>query len=301
MTEGSAQLTQTQMLDKINSLEKLVKDTEKPVIYARERKLTQFDPKSDVTDWVETAKICISARFKDDKDKSAFLLEHLDSKIRTEVKFSCGFLPPPGEILDYLISSFGIKDTSNELQKQFYVRNQHSAESLEDYMQALMEILNQIVEKTKSIGNKEELLKFKFADGVADTALRRELKRLNEERPTLTVFELRHHAKTFMSSPTSSHGPAAAAASVSEQEASVFSESISGDSVHTKLHKQQKQLDELTELLRSLATDKKTQPTTDTPSLFCNYCKKSGHDKSKCFKLQRKQQREDKSGKSSKN
>lgn len=269
---------------KIEELQKQLSEKSTAVVYSRDRKLPTLSRSSNVREWVDSAKIIISTRFKSRDEQNAFIFEHLEPEIRTEVRFHYGMHTPSLEILDFLVKSFGTLDSVDELQCTFYARNQQEKESLEDYMLALMRILNQVVDKSPTFaGNKVELLKFKFADGVRDIALRRELKRLNDERPTLTSSELRHHATTFLGASSSTSNDTSATST----DAAVHS--VSGQSMFVKLDEQQKQIEKLTKMVESLTTaDTQAKPanrSSGRPSVRCHYCKRFGHTKADCRKL----------------
>ena len=67
-----------------------------------------------------------------------------------------------------------------------------SGETLQEYALDLMTKMNVIVEKQSNLRHgKEETIKQKFAEGVLDLNLRRELHWLNEKRSSLMFWELR--------------------------------------------------------------------------------------------------------------
>ena len=90
---------------------------------------------------------------------------------------------------------YGLKDTGNDLGKMFYSHNQETREYIQDYSISLMEILMNMDKLRSSDRRSESKIKDIFADGVHDVALRRQLNRLNMERPTLKFFELRDEAR----------------------------------------------------------------------------------------------------------
>lgn len=292
----SADAEQSSVADlqtKIQQLEQLLKDKEKPIIYTRDRKLAQFDPKENVTEWINAAKVAIEGpRFKEDSERATFLFEHFDQQVRTEIRYACGPKASSFDIFQYIQASFNTKDTANELNRKFYTRNQGVKETLEEYMLELMSILNSVTEKSSmSIKQKDQLLKFKFADGACDTSLKRELKRLNDERPTLSSHELRHHAVMFMD----------VRKDAAVQEVNTSSEGMR-DPVQQRLVEQQKQLDELTKMMKSFVSGKETTPAPQSSEKRCKYCRKPGHEISECFKLKRKEEaRKDQPTDSSKN
>lgn len=160
-----------------------------------EKTLKKFREGDDVTDWIETAKRHIN-RLKDESEKVDMVLNFLDKKPLLEVKFRiCREKATAEEVFKVLQEVFGLKDTSHSLEKKFYSRNQEPNESIQDYSLALMEILMDMEKLGSTVrSNSDSRLKERFADGVHDVALRRELNRLNKERKSLKFFELREEA-----------------------------------------------------------------------------------------------------------
>lgn len=271
--------------DQLDELKKALlqekKDRDKTVVYSRDRKITTFSATCDVQEWVNLVGNHVESRFKDDKEKAAFVMENLDHASRTEIRFLLGSRASAEQILQQLLDSYGIKDQVIDLQSLFYSRSQKPDEKLEDYMSALMEILNNILQKDISFtDNRNNMLKFKFADGVLDPSLKRELKRVNEERPTMSSVGLRHHAIQWMDNSKSKDIPTTSAAASSN--------AISTDPVMTHLAAQDKRIEELTQLIRQMKSP--TQEAADSarasgPRLRCNYCRKPGHRIADCYKL----------------
>lgn len=293
------QALKAKILQLQTELDKVKQEKDKPYVYTRERKIAVFSSDCDVSDWVRTVQAHVESRFKEEKERTSFVLEHLSSAARTEVRFELGEKSSSGEILDFILTSFGVKDTVIELQRTFYNREQRPEETLREYMLALMEIMNTILLKEKSFTKeRSKMLKFKFAEGVMDVSLRRELKRLNEERESLSANELRQHATAWMESSS----PVAPVSAVS----AASSASVNGDLL-SRLSAQERQLREVTELLKNLKApsghnapiasgvqdsrsnaDNSENRSANYSKVQCSYCKRFGHVKAKCFKLQRK-------------
>lgn len=266
---------------KIQELEKQLQE-KKIVVYTRDRKIPVFPTGcADVLEWTELVQAHVNVRFPEETDKVAFVLEHLDQATRTEVRFAVGSNPSAEAIFTHLGKAHGSRKTVLDLQGKFYSRDQQSGESLEVYMLALMEILNTIVQlDAQFAAKKEDLLKFKFANGVRDASLKRELRRVNEERKDLTSSDLRHHATTWMGDVQQLDSATPA-----------VSNAISSDPMSSKLSAQQTQIDELKQLIKQMQTKGSTAESTSENSsthIQCRYCKKMGHKKADCFKLKRK-------------
>ena len=191
------QLKLRETLEENKKLAEDVQDNQATVVYQSkpEKTLKKFKEDDDVSDWIDTAKRHVN-KFKKEEDKVDMLLNFLDRKPRLEVKFRIRRdKATADEVFTVLEEIYGLKDSLLQLEKEFYSRNQELGEDLADYSLALMEILmNMEKKKPDSKDSTENKLKCRFADGVKDVALRRELNRLNKERPRLRFYELRDEA-----------------------------------------------------------------------------------------------------------
>ena len=96
------------------------------------------------------------------------------------------------EVLNVLKSLHYHKLTLIQLQQKFYYsHNQDSEEMIDDYANALVERFLKIFQTNPDIvADKDKVLKETFANGVFDPCLKREMKLLNAEQPTLKFFNL---------------------------------------------------------------------------------------------------------------
>ena len=174
----------------------------KPITIApKDKKLSKYSGKGDIDQWLEDCDIGL-ARITQEKDKVNYILDHLEGAAKTEVKFQVNIKDTTAkQILDALRNVYGSHDTWMQLQHQFHSRDQKSSEDLMEYTHVLMELLLELRDKIPGgIGNMDEWLKLRVAEGVTDVALKRELKRLNEERPTLKFHQFREHAVDWLES-----------------------------------------------------------------------------------------------------
>lgn len=295
-TEAASSLEFKALQARISELEKELKEKkDKTVVTFRDRKIPTFTSFGDVNvnDWVSTVLCHLDGgagnRFKDEQEKAAFVFEHLDHAVRTEIRFILGDKTTSGEILNQLILSYGGKVEAIKLQSIFYSRDQKPDESLQDYLLALMEILNEMIAKDMSYKKtKDNMLKFKFSEGVLDTSLKRELKRVVEERSDMSIVDLRHHALSWVASADSTG--IVPAISSSTRVGEKFTD--------FQLHKQVEELTEMVKQLQKQNCQPSVQPTgqpiQDQESyLRCNYCRKPGHKIDDCFKLKAKRRKEE--------
>ena len=148
-----------------------------------------------------------------------------------------------------------------------------------DYTYVLMDILLELRDKVPSgLKDMDTLLKQRVAKGVTDVTLKRELHRLNQERPTMKFHELREHAKDWLDS-----GRRANKTAMQEEHttSSKFQE------LKQLIQAQQQMLDELSKGKHKANTyQQEAQPEALEP-LTCNYCGGLNHFKRNCIQFQK--------------
>ena len=261
-------------------LELLSKGTTKNVaVISKEKKRAKFSGKGSITEWLEDCETSL-ARFSNERDKANFLLDHLEGAAKTEVKFQVDIRKATSaEMLEVLKAVYGSHDTWIQLQQQFYSRDQKPGEDLMDYTYVLMDILLELRDKVPSgVKDMDNLLKQRVAEGVTDVTLKRELHRLNEERPSMKFHELREHAKDWLDS-----GRRAKKTAMQEEHttSSEFQE------LKQLIQAQQQMLDELSKGKHKANTyQQEAQPEALEP-LTCNYCGGLNHFKRNCIQFQK--------------
>ena len=297
-----------------------------------EKTLKKFKETDDVTDWIDVAQRHIS-RMKDEDEKVDMLMNFMDRNPRLEVKFRINRSKcTADDIFTVLKDTYGLKDTQLQLEKAFFSRDQEPGEDLTEYSLALMEILMNLEKRNPDIKETaEKKLKGRFAEGVRDVSLRRELTRLNKERPKLKFFELRDEAAEWLKKDRTIRDTATAEATVE-----TVSTQQDGSLSHIMqlLQEQQLQIQKLTEntqnqqfyknrfrgrgrgrfrgrsnFNRSFSHSPQQNPSEDTASsrhaeagskaeststtddLTCRYCGQANHFERFCIKKKRDQQK----------
>jgi hypothetical protein len=167
-----------------------------PTTQYKEKKFKKFNGEGDVMEWTTEVLKYVSTRFQSDAVRIDFIIDHLEGKAKREIKYRLMDVSTTADnLVAMLIDTFGDRDQVIKLQQTFYSRMQQPGESVEDYAYALTDL----VVKMRNAGvklayTKDQILKERFADGVEDVNLRRELCRLNLEAPTLKFHELRKRA-----------------------------------------------------------------------------------------------------------
>ncbi len=182
-----------------------------------------------------------------------------------------------------------------QLQQKFYSRDQGKDESLSDYSYILMEIMLVLQERdSRTYADSDAILKERFAEGIRDKSLKRQLKWLNLES-SLKFWQLRDRARSWIE-----NGSRATLAR--SQGVLATSEALHGD-FKKALEDQQKQIKELSDSISVLAkglcrksSDSATGRGQGKIRFLCHYCKGPNHYARDCFK--RKRADESKSGKS---
>ena len=165
------------------------------IVHTRKEKIKKFKETDDVEEWIEEVEPCLS-KFDTETLKVNFILENLDQRPKTEIRLNIDrSKATSSEVFDILREAYGVKETSIQLQQEFYTRKQQPTESIEDFSYALMDkAINLKKMKLKAFQKPNEILKEVLAEGVNDINLKRELRRLNTEQPTLTMHELMDRA-----------------------------------------------------------------------------------------------------------
>eukprot|EP00918_Siedleckia_nematoides_P051223 GHVU01112075.1.p1 GENE.GHVU01112075.1~~GHVU01112075.1.p1 ORF type:complete len:308 (+),score=55.49 GHVU01112075.1:243-1166(+) len=165
--------------------------------FYKEKKFSKFDGSEDVRDWCESIHKYVNARFADESEKIDFIVDHLAGNPKAEIKFRLKSMSSTkaGDLLQILIDVFSDRDRATKLLQTFYSRDQQKEESLEDYSYVLIELMTKMNRLgVKQVYNPDFLLKERFASGVLDVNLRRELQRLSEEQQGLQFHQLREKA-----------------------------------------------------------------------------------------------------------
>lgn len=263
-------------------------------VFIHSKEKMKFSGKGDVQEWIQHIMPTLQ-RFPSEPEKVAFILENLERPARLEVRLRVRTDKATSEeIFTVLKEVYGIKDNIFQLQQKFFMRTQEAKESLDDYAYALMEILLTTQEHQKDVfRDKEATLKERFAEGVRDTSLRRELRRLNLENKTLQFWELRDRAKAWLKD--AERGAPAKQTFSNEVDVTAVAEcaalseaSSSSPSLWKVMEEQKKQLEELTNAVSRLTLNRNTpgrrNPSQGKSSIQCYYCKKPGHLQRNCFK-----------------
>ena len=161
----------------------------------RGRPISQKDP--SVHEWIADVKGHLASRTPTPTipEQASFMIDHLAGEARQEIMGRGDSVRnDPEEIAAVLKKVFGDGDTLPALEQQFFSYGQGSEDLITTSLK-LVEIYNRMVEMNSGYKVcRQSSLKSRLAEAVKDESLRREIRRLNIESPTLTFFEMRDRA-----------------------------------------------------------------------------------------------------------
>lgn len=203
----------------------------------------------NVEDWVTDVQRHISS-LNVVSDKTDFILDHIDGNVRWEVQ--ARNLTNPSDILQVIVKTFGVPDSVGKLQEEFFNRSQKPNETILDFSISLLHLNEQIKQKDEAIPLK--MLKGKFIEGVHDESLKRELRKLNAEKPDLNFCEFRDKGVEWIGREN-----------LSKKNTSIWETTVTSQN-NNSLEKQLKeQSEQISQLKGLIETSIKTQATTVRP------------------------------------
>ena len=261
------------------------------ILFQKSKHIPDFNGDTDnVEDWVSQVRSILSVEGST-TDKVYALLDKIDKKTRTQVFFSC---KPEhcsvGELLDIICQIHKSSLTGVQLLQEFYNTNQiKGKDTIDDYFVKIVEKAN-VIKRINPylIPEIEEAVKEKFAEGVYDINLKRELRRIVHEKK-LSAFEVKIHAEKWYQAEYQSMSTKKKKTDADEKK-DTMSESVFTDSEVSSL---QKQIDQLSTLVKQLSsknrggrgnykngTGRGNNPFRDKT---CYTCGKKGHISSSCW------------------
>lgn len=175
-----------------------------PLYIQRERKLPVFTgPPSgpnglEIEEWVLDMRAHLAMR-RDltEARKAALVLEQLEGQPRREMRHRNDVSEEAENVFKVLLdlfSSAGVGATVAGLKEKFFTRRQGSAETVIDFSHALLKLQSQVLARDQSRPLVDAELMERFALGVRDRQLSRDLLRFMESHPSLSYIDLRDKA-----------------------------------------------------------------------------------------------------------
>ena len=151
----------------------------------------------DVDDWASDMESHLKASPFSDREGLDFIMDHLSGAAGQEVRFR---EPRTAEeALQIVRSVFGDVDTVGAAQEAFYTRVQQPGETLLDYSLALVKLFGKLSKRQTSLAPlRNETLKGRFASGVREPHLQREMRRLEMDQPGMSFWEFRDRGVSWL-------------------------------------------------------------------------------------------------------
>ena len=151
----------------------------------------------DVDDWTSDMENHLQASPLSDREGLDFVMDHLTGPAGQEVRFR---EPRTAmEALQIVRHVFGDVDTMGAAQEAFYTRIQQPGETLLDYSLALVKLFSKHSKRQPSLSPlRNDTLKGRFASGVRDVSLQREMRRLEFDDSTMSFWEFRDRAVSWI-------------------------------------------------------------------------------------------------------
>lgn len=97
----------------------------------------------------------------------------------------------PTEVFTWLREAYSDKRSVAQLLHAFYGRQQREGEDFQDFSHSFAQILRQALkQKPDAVSDSKVVVRDQFIEGVSDTSLRRELRRVVKEKPGSTLKDV---------------------------------------------------------------------------------------------------------------
>lgn len=145
---------------------------------------------------VEEFQRVLKSRPTNIEEQVDFLISHLEGPAKEEIRYRPSSKKnTPQKILVILKEAFGERATTSELMAEFYQSSQDPYETFRDFSHTLMKKLDNVLRLDDSyVSDKDKLLQNQFSENVANTWLKRELKKIIRARPTITFTDIGEEA-----------------------------------------------------------------------------------------------------------
>lgn len=173
-------------------------DNQPGTIYVlpKQKKLKTFSGTDEipVTTFVEDAKAAVKVRKLVGHEAADFILSHLEGAARQEIKHQPAVVATdPDRVCQVLLDTFGQRRSMGSLMREICSTVQQEGESVAEFAFNLMNLADKLRD-IPGAPDSGQTIKEQFRDGLLDSFLRREVKRLMKEDPRATFINVRDWA-----------------------------------------------------------------------------------------------------------
>lgn len=281
-----------------SSVDSNIGTVERFVFVPRERRCPKFNGRSGIgiEEWVEEAEACMRMRTMTVAERAFFLFDHLEGEARDEIRYRPSMdKDDPTKIISALRELYGCTVSYVALQEVFYSRRQLEGETLQEFSLVLLGLFDKLKHQSPhAILNADVIVRDQFIEGVLDNALRRELKQLVRRQPAATLLDVRGEAIRWEREgmPGGVRGRSQSAPLVHgiqcgvQGDTGINSERGGRSSelgeLREMLHQQQKQIDQLTQILARSQSPQFRGRSPRFASAICRRCQQPGHFAREC-------------------
>lgn len=262
-----------------------LRTTDRIVYLPRERKCPFFRGTHGigVEEWVEEVRTSMRVRHVGPEDQATFIFDHLEGEARDEIKYRpSAEREDPEKVFAILNELYGCQESYISLQEDFFSRRQLDGETLQEFSHSLFCLMDKVkANSPHTVTDSAILLRDQFTQNVRNSDLRRELKRFVRDNPYCTLLDVRAEAITWEREGGVGHKNVPSFCAMQQVnlpppqvEPPSNSTASQLDTLTAMVHKQQKQLDQITQALAVLQQPPRSPGQS---SFICYRCQQPGH------------------------
>ncbi|XP_071947621.1 uncharacterized protein [Antedon mediterranea] len=243
-----------------------------------------------VESFVEDIKAAIKVRKLRGQNAADFVVSHLEGAARREIRHRPRVADDSELILRTLQDTFGERMSLNTIMRQIYNAIQKRGQSISDYAFVLLGFSEKLG-RIPNAPDPERTIRDQFCEGLADSVLRRELKKMLKDDPGVTFFRLRDWAMDMEEEDGLHRKPVKAYSYVTEADDQILKtlENLSlavkmQTEITEDIRNKQEEFTNRLEKLENQSKERTQRKSTrrDKSTVQCHRCKQMGHYASEC-------------------